>query len=49
MSDKWTDGVRKTVRFGWARRIPEEMNEEENLEEKAVATLHCLYRCQQAM
>ena len=39
VSDKWKDGVRKTVRFGGARRIHEEMKDEENLEEKAVATL----------
>ena len=39
VSNKWKDGVRKTLRFGGARRIPEERKEEENLEEKAVATL----------
>ena len=39
VSDKWKDVVRKTVRFGGARRIPEERKDEENLEEKAVATL----------
>ena len=39
VSDKWKDGVRNTVRFGGARRIPEERKDEENLDEKAVATL----------
>ena len=39
VSDKWKDGVRKTVRFGEARRIHEESKDEEDLEEKAVAPL----------
>ena len=39
VSNKWKEVVRKTVRFGEARRIHEERKDEENLEEKAVATL----------
>ena len=39
VSDKWKDGVRKTVRFGGARRIPEERKDEKKHEEKVVATL----------
>ena len=39
VSYKWKNGVRKTVRFGGARRTPEERKGEENREEKAVATL----------
>ena len=32
VNDKWKDGVRKTVRFGGARRIPEERKDDEDLE-----------------
>ena len=39
VSDKWRKWVRKTVHFGGARRIPKEDKDEEELEEKAVATL----------
>ena len=39
MSDKWRKGVKKTVHFGGARRIPKEDEDGEELEEKAVATL----------
>ena len=39
VSDKWRKGVKKTVHFGVVRRIPKENKEEEELEEKAVATL----------
>ena len=39
LNDKWRKGVRKTVHFGEARRIPEGNEEGEKLEEKAVATL----------
>ena len=39
VSDKWKYGDRKTVRFGGTRRISEESKDEENLEDKAVATL----------
>ena len=39
VNDKLRTGVRKTVHFGGARRIPEENKDEEQLEERAVATL----------
>ena len=39
VSDKWRKGERKTVRFGGVRRITKEDKDEEELEEKAVATL----------
>ena len=39
VSDKWRKVVKKTVRFGGVRRIPKEDKDEEELEEKAVATL----------
>ena len=39
VSDEWRTGVRKTVHFEGARRIPEENKDEEKLEEDAVATL----------
>ena len=39
LNDKWRKLVRKTVRFGEARRIPVGNGEGEKLEEKAVATL----------
>ena len=39
LSDKWRKGVRKTVYFGGARRIPKENKDVEELEEKAVATV----------
>ena len=39
VSDKWRKGVRKTVHFGGSRRIQKEDKDEEELEEKAVATL----------
>ena len=39
VSDKWRTGVRKTVRFRGARRIPKEDKDEEKFEEKAVAML----------
>ena len=39
VSDKWRTGVKKTVRFGGARGIPEEKTEEEGKDENAVATL----------
>ena len=39
VSDKWKVGVRKTVRFGGARRIHEDRKDGEKQEEKAVATL----------
>ena len=39
VSDKWRNGVKKTVRFGGARSMPEEKKDVKNQEEKAVATL----------
>ena len=39
VSDKWRTWVRKTVRFGGARRIPKQNKDGEELEGKAVATL----------
>ena len=39
LSDKRRKEVKKTVHFGGVRRIPEEDEEGEELEEKAVATL----------
>ena len=39
LSDKRRKGVKKTVHFGGVRRIPEENEEGEELEEKAMATL----------
>ena len=39
VSDKWRNGVKKTVHFGGVRRIPKEKKDGEEVEEKAVATL----------
>ena len=39
VSDKWMTGVKKTVRFGGARGIPEEKMDVEGKEENAMVTL----------
>ena len=49
VSDKWKDGVRKTVRFGGARRIHEERKDGKTWSRRPWRRCHCQYRYQQPM
>ena len=46
VGEKWRTCVKKTVRFGGARGIPEGKTDEEGKEERPWRRCHCQYRCQ---